>query len=82
MDSLRTKLRYLTDAHSTVQTDIAVTKRATEKATVDVTKAQDEKQKQVRMYVHTCVCALNIQDMISAYIILYIRTYVRTYVVT
>ena len=79
MDSLRTKLRYLTDAHSTVQTDIAVTKRATEKATVDVTKAQDEKQKQVCTYVHMCMCFeyTKYDIYIRTYIILYMHTYIR-----
>lgn len=46
VDTLRTKLMYVTSAHDTVRTDIAVTKRATEKATVDLAKAQGDKQKQ------------------------------------
>ena len=41
------RLRYLSEAHQTVRGDIALTKRATEKTTTDVSKAQDEKLHQV-----------------------------------
>ena len=52
MDNLRAKLRYLSKAHDALQTDISVTKRATEKADVDMTQAQIDKEKQVSA-VHT-----------------------------
>ena len=59
MDTLRAKLRYLTTAHDALQTDISVTKRATEKADVDMTQAQVDKEKQVgaaHTHAHTHVC--------------------------
>ena len=47
------RLRYLSEAHQTVCGDIALTKRATEKTTTDVSKAQDEKlhQEGTRVYM-------------------------------
>ena len=55
MDNLRAKLRYLSKAHDALQTDISVTKRATEKADVDMTQAQIDKEKQVSaIHTHTC----------------------------
>ena len=42
------RLRYLDEAKNTVKNDIALTKRATEKTTTDVSKAQQDKLKQVR----------------------------------
>lgn len=39
-------LRFLTEAHQTVQADIALTRRATEKTTVDVAKAEEDKLNQ------------------------------------
>ena len=47
VESVTARLRYLGEAHQTVKGDIALTKRATKKASVDVTKAQEEKLKQV-----------------------------------
>ena len=44
------RLQFLSEAHQTVRDDIALTKRATEKARTDVTKAQEEKLNQVCMY--------------------------------
>ena len=41
------RLRYITEAHQTVKDDIALTKRATEKTTSDVSRAEREKLKQV-----------------------------------
>lgn len=41
------RLRYITEAHQTVKDDIALTKRATEKTTTDVNRAEREKLKQV-----------------------------------
>ena len=40
------RLRFLTGAHQTVQDDIALTRRATEKTTADVTKAEEDKLNQ------------------------------------
>ena len=47
VESLGAKLKYLTDAHKTLKTDIAVTKRAAEKTDVDMTETQAEKKEQV-----------------------------------
>ncbi len=41
-------LRYINDAHQTVKGDIALTKRAAEKTTTDVSKAEVDKLKQVQ----------------------------------
>ena len=46
------RLRYLSEAHQTVRGVIALTKRTTEKATIDVSKAQDEKLHQVCTWVY------------------------------
>ncbi|XP_065888442.1 coiled-coil domain-containing protein 40-like [Dysidea avara] len=46
VESLGAKLKYLTDAHKTLKTDIAVTKRAAEKTDVDMTETQAEKKEQ------------------------------------
>lgn len=40
------RLRYISEAHQTVKDDIALTKRATEKTTTDVSRAEREKLKQ------------------------------------
>jgi len=48
VESLGAKLKYLTDAHKTLKTDIAVTKRAAEKTDVDMVEAQVEKKEQVQ----------------------------------
>ena len=42
------RLQYLSNAQHTMQQDIALTKRATEKTTIDVSKAQESKLEQVR----------------------------------
>ena len=49
----RARLHYLSEAHQTVHGDIALSKRATEKTTTDVSKAQDEKlhQEGTRVYM-------------------------------
>lgn len=47
MESQGAKLKYLSDAHETLRTDIAVTKRAAEKTDVDMIDAQTEKKEQV-----------------------------------
>ena len=47
VESQGAKLRYLSDAHKTLKTDIAVTKRAAEKTDVDMIGAQTEKKEQV-----------------------------------
>ena len=49
VESLATKLRYMEDAKTDIRSDIAVMKRATEKAGVDLSKAEEEKKKQVIM---------------------------------
>ena len=49
MENAAIRLNYLNEAHSTVQQDIALTVRATEKAVADVDKAQQDKLKQVRI---------------------------------
>lgn len=46
------KLKYLSDAHKTLKTDIAVTKRAAEKTDVDMIEAQTEKRDQVKILFH------------------------------
>ena len=40
-------MKYLSDAHQTLKTDIAVTKRAADKTDVDMMAAQTEKKEQV-----------------------------------
>ena len=47
METTAVRLNYLSDAHKTVQQDIALTVRATEKTISDMSKAQDDKLKQV-----------------------------------
>lgn len=47
VETTTARLRYLDEAHSTIKKDVAVTKRATEKATSDVSKAQKDKLQQV-----------------------------------
>ena len=47
METTASRLRYLTEAHDTVQQDIALTMRATEKAVSDVSIAQEDKLQQV-----------------------------------
>ena len=49
------RLRFISEAHQTVRDDIALTRRATEKTSTDVTKAEEDKLNQVTcMYIHTC----------------------------
>ena len=47
VDSASARLRYLSEAEQTVKQDIALTKRATEKAVADITQAEADKLKQV-----------------------------------
>ncbi len=47
VENLAAKLRYMEDAKKDVRSDIAVMKRATDKAGVEVAKAEEEKKKQV-----------------------------------
>ena len=49
VESTTARLRYLDEAHSTIKDDIALTKRVTEKATSDVSKAQRDKLQQVSL---------------------------------
>lgn len=51
METAAVRLQYLSDAHKTVQEDIALTVRATEKTMSDMSKAQDDKVKQVKSQV-------------------------------
>ena len=84
MDTLRAKLRYLSTAHDALQTDISVTKRASEKADVDMTQAQVDKEKQVSAHTHThthksitslsCTCVGHL-TVHSLDIRMYIHTY-------
>ena len=48
VENLALKLRYLEDAKKDVRSDIAVMKRATEKAGVEIKKVEEEKKKQVK----------------------------------
>ena len=78
MDALRAKLRYLNTAHDALQTDISVTKRATEKADVDMTQAQVDKEKQVRAaQTHT----VYIVHLVTVMYVQCVRMYVCTYMV-
>ena len=52
MENANARLRYISEAHETVKKDIALTKRAAEKTTIDVTRAQDIKLKQVIMLLN------------------------------
>ena len=47
MEEGASRLRFLAEAHRTVQDDIALTRRATEKTTADVAKAEEDKLNQV-----------------------------------
>lgn len=47
VDSATARLRYLSEAQQTVKQDIALTKRATEKAMADISQAEEDKCKQV-----------------------------------
>ena len=49
VENVTARMRYLSEAHETVQGDIALTKRATEKTATDVSKAQEEKLQQVHI---------------------------------
>lgn len=55
VEGVTARLQFLSEAHQTVKDDIALTKRATEKARTDVTKAQEEKLNQVCMYMYMYV---------------------------
>lgn len=48
VENVTARLHYMTEAKDNVKDDIALTKRATEKTAADVTRAQEDKQKQVR----------------------------------
>ena len=55
VDSATARLRYLSEAQEAVKQDIALTKRATEKAVADITQAEADKLKQVCTYdTHFC----------------------------
>lgn len=47
VENAAARLHYITAAHDTVQNDIALTKRATEKTTTDLSRAAREKLEQV-----------------------------------
>lgn len=47
MENAAARLHYITAAHETVQNDIALTKRAAEKTTWDLTRAARDKLQQV-----------------------------------
>lgn len=47
VEGVTAHLRFISEAHQTVKDDIALTRRATEKTTTDVTKAQEDKLNQV-----------------------------------
>ena len=47
VENLATKLRYMENAKTDIRSDIAVMKRATEKAGMELVKAEEEKKKQV-----------------------------------
>ena len=47
MENAAARLHYITGAFETVKNDIALTKRATEKTTADLTRAEREKLQQV-----------------------------------
>lgn len=51
MENAAARLHYITAAHDTVKNDIALTKRATEKTTTDLSRAASEKLKQASTYV-------------------------------
>lgn len=68
MENASIRLNYLNEAHSTVQQDIALTVRATEKAVADVDKAQQDKLKQVRIIVYFLALYMFIR-IIESYII-------------
>ena len=47
VEGVTARVRFLSDAHQTVRDDIALTRRATEKTTTDVAKAEEDKLNQV-----------------------------------
>lgn len=47
VENVTARLRYMSEAKTTVKDDIALTKRVTEKTAADVSRAQEDKQKQV-----------------------------------
>ena len=51
LEGVASRLRFISEAHQTVQNDIALTRRATEKTQTDITKAQEEKLNQVRVFL-------------------------------
>ena len=48
MENLAARLHYMEEAKEDVRADIAVMRRAAEKADTEVTKAETEKKKQVQ----------------------------------
>ena len=46
METAASRLRYMNEAYETIKKDIALTVRATEKAMVDMSKAQIDKLQQ------------------------------------
>ena len=60
VESQGAKLKYLSDAHQTLKTDIAVTKRAADKTDVDMMAAQTEKREQVCRYYQNIHNNINI----------------------
>lgn len=46
-EKLASKLQYLKEAHRTLKTDIAISKRAAEKGTSDISIAQDDMLRKV-----------------------------------
>ena len=54
MENLALRLFYMDNAKEDVRSDIAVMRRAAEKADTEVTKAETDKQKQVRFPCSSC----------------------------
>ena len=44
---MTSRLKFLSEAHQTVRDDIALTRRATEKTSADMTRAEEDKLNQV-----------------------------------
>ncbi len=61
-------MRYLDEAHSTIKDDIALTKRVTEKATLDVTKAQRDKLQQVSVHYFVVDMHLTTDSLQDVYV--------------
>ena len=59
VEGVTARLRFISEAHQTVKDDIALTRRATEKTTTDVARAEEDKLNQVNVQLSACTPHVN-----------------------